>query len=175
MVRSRFLLRESLAPLLRRISDAYGDEIVKVLFFSENCKNISHVIPRLLVKWPNESRENKNKYDDSKYYNFLGGFRVLDWYPKLLFLSIQNNIKAKTICNLNVKCDAIKQNESELEKNKNTIFICITHSDIRPILCWKPDQNWAYDSRDIAILVRFKTMKYKGNLMLLLALSKNQY
>ena len=46
---------------------------------------------------------------------------------------------------------------------------------IRAILCWKPHQDWTSCSGDIAILVMFKTLNYKGNWMLLLAVSKNQY
>ena len=58
---------------------------------------------------------------------------------------------------------------------KTQVFILIIYYNFRPKLCWKPHKNWAYGSRDIAILVMLKTIKYKGNLMLLLALSKNKY
>ena len=43
------------------------------------------------------------------------------------------------------------------------------------IVWWKPHQNWTCGSSNITILELFKTFKYKGNWMLLLALSKNQY
>ena len=83
---------------------------------------------------------------------------------------------------LNIKahvtiCDAIKQNdyESELKKNKKSVFISIVCHNNRVILCWKPQQDQTYDSRDIAISVMLKTMQYKGNWILLLALSVNQY
>ena len=68
-------------------------------------------------------------------------------------------------------CDAIKQNESELEQNKNYFFIFIVCHHFRAISCWKHHQNWTFGSRDIAISVMSKTMKYKVNWMLLLALS----
>ena len=43
----------------------------------------------------------------------------------------------------------------------------------RAIFCWKPHQNWTYGFRDIVILVMLKTIKYKGNWMLLLSLFTN--
>ena len=57
----------------------------------------------------------------------------------------------------------IKQNESELEENKNTVFISIVWCNIRATLCWNPQQNWTYSSRVTAILVMITTIKYKGN------------
>ena len=60
-------------------------------------------------------------------------------------------------------CDAIKQNESELEKNKNTDFSFSVGLNNRAIFCRKPDENWTYGSRDIAISVILKTMQYKEN------------
>ena len=71
--------------------------------------------------------------------------------------------------NMMYVCDAIKQNESELEKKLNLFFIVCHH--LGAISCWKPHQNWTFGARDIAISVMSKTIKYKGNLMLLLALS----
>ena len=44
-----------------------------------------------------------------------------------------------------VKCDAIKQNESELENTKNSLFIFIVFLHVRAIPHWKPHNNWAYD------------------------------
>ena len=70
---------------------------------------------------------------------------------------------------LKIKCDAIKQNESELEKNNNSVFSFIVCHNVRAISHWNPHQNWTYGSRDITMLVMLKTIKYKGNLMLLLA------
>ena len=54
----------------------------------------------------------------------------------------------------------------------NSVFIFIVCYTVKAILCWKPHQNW---TRDITILVLLKTTKYKGNSMLLFALTKNQY
>ena len=60
-----------------------------------------------------------------------------------------------------VTCDAIKQNESQLEKEeKNTVIISIICPNFRAILCWKPHPNWAYGSGDMAIFVMLKTIKY---------------
>ena len=39
----------------------------------------------------------------------------------------------------------------------------------------KPNQNSTFGSRNIAILVLLKTIKYKGNRILLLAVTKNEY
>ena len=72
-------------------------------------------------------------------------------------------------------CDVIKLNESELGGNKNSVLIYIVYFKSKATLCWNPHQNWTYGSRDIAISAMFETVKYKGNWMLLLALSKNQY
>ena len=55
------------------------------------------------------------------------------------------------------------------------VFIFIVFLNFRAIPRWIPHQNRAYSSRDIAILVMLKTIKYIGNWTLLLALSKNQY
>ena len=65
--------------------------------------------------------------------------------------------------------------ESELEKNNNLDFNFSLSFVLRATICWKPQQNWAYGSRGTAILVLLKTMKYKGNWLLLFAVSKNQY
>ena len=43
----------------------------------------------------------------------------------------------------------------------------IVFINIRAILCWKPHQNWTYGSKDIAILVMLKIIKYKGNCILI--------
>ena len=71
-------------------------------------------------------------------------------------------------------CGAIKQNESEneSEKNKNSFHFSVYAS--RAKSRWKPHENWAYSSRDIVILVMLKTIKYKRNWELSLAVSKNQ-
>ena len=39
-------------------------------------------------------------------------------------------------------CDAIKQNESELEYNENPVFNCIICPIVRAIFWWNPHQNW---------------------------------
>ena len=69
----------------------------------------------------------------------------------------------------------MQSSKMSLNKNKNSVFIFLACPNFRAISCWKPHQDWAYGSRDIAILVMLKTIKYKGNWILLLALSKNQY
>ena len=66
-------------------------------------------------------------------------------------------------------CDVIKQNESELEKQPHSFHNYMVY--FKSML--KTHENSSYSSRDIAILAMFKTIKYKGNWMLLLALSKN--
>ena len=49
--------------------------------------------------------------------------------------------------------DAIKQNESELEKYENKVFISIASFDLRAVLCWKLHHNWTFSSWDMCILV----------------------
>ena len=63
----------------------------------------------------------------------------------------------------------------QLEKYKNLVFFWIVCLHFRAISCWKPHQNWTNGSKVIAISEMLKTITYKGNWMLLLALSKNQY
>ena len=67
-----------------------------------------------------------------------------------------------------ITSDAIKQIKSEFECNENLIGHSIVCFHVR-----KTHPNWAYGSRDIAILVMLKTSKYKENWIILLALSKN--
>ena len=65
-------------------------------------------------------------------------------------------------------CDAIKQNESELER-KSRLQNCIVCLSLWAIFCWKHHQIWTYGSRVVAILVLIKTINYKRNWKLLLA------
>ena len=65
-------------------------------------------------------------------------------------------------------CDAIKQNESELGKNKNKFSFSLYA--IIPELCWNSHQHWTH--RDIAMSVMFETVKYRGIWMVLMVLSK---
>ena len=58
--------------------------------------------------------------------------------------------------------------------NKNLVFITL-YASISKLYHAESHQNWTYGSRDIAILVMLKTIKCKGNEMLLLAVSRNQY
>ena len=64
-----------------------------------------------------------------------------------------------------VICDQSKWVWTRFKKKESFHFQYI-YSNSRAILCWKPDQNWTYGARYIAILAMLKTIKYKGNLTL---------
>ena len=59
-----------------------------------------------------------------------------------------------------------KQNESELP-----VFNLIVCYIWRAIFCSNSHQNWTYDSWDIANLLLLKTIKYKGNWILVFAIA----
>ena len=47
-----------------------------------------------------------------------------------------------------IKCDAIRQNESEVEKNLILFFgICYLHI-IQALIWWKSNEDWAIGSKD---------------------------
>ena len=71
-------------------------------------------------------------------------------------------------------CDQVKwvwTRKREIISSFNRI-VCIT---LRAIFCWKPHQYRTYGSKVIAICVLLKTASYKGNRVLLFAVSRNQY
>ena len=45
-------------------------------------------------------------------------------------------------------CDAIKQNESELECNEIVVFHYNMYFNLGATFCWKSHQNWTHGSRD---------------------------
>ena len=99
---------------------------------------------------------------------FQSGSNIPLWFA----LHLHSDEKGALLCSSNVMWSSKMSLNS---KTKYTDFCFIVSIISRAIFDWKPHQNWTYRSRDIVVLVMLKTINYKGNWMLLLSLSKNQY
>ena len=74
---------------------------------------------------------------------------------------------------INMWCDQAKWVWTRKEGKKCWFSFSVKLFNFRAILCWKPNQNCTGRSR--AILVMLKTIKYKENWIILLAVSQNHY
>ena len=68
-------------------------------------------------------------------------------------------------------CDAIKQNESELEKIHFLFFSIFYWDSIQVLIWWKPHIDWAIGSKDMNSWRVAKTIGNKRNYLLCLAIS----